>query len=85
MQVSIYDMDWSHPTAIVVGNENRYASLLLYVFQMQNRVVLCLLASFVLAINHNIVIIHPPKKKHGFLPVILLIFIAFTIDVPYIL
>uniref|UniRef100_A0A2N9IAH9 Uncharacterized protein n=1 Tax=Fagus sylvatica TaxID=28930 RepID=A0A2N9IAH9_FAGSY len=22
--VSIYDMDWSHPTAIVVGNENRY-------------------------------------------------------------
>lgn len=66
MQVSIYDMDWSHPTAIVVGNENRYASSLLYVFQMQNRVVLCLLASFVLAINHNIVIIHPPKKNMVF-------------------
>lgn len=23
LQVSIYDMDWSRPTAIVVGNENR--------------------------------------------------------------
>lgn len=27
VQVSVYDVDWSCPTAIVVGNERRYACL----------------------------------------------------------
>lgn len=30
-KVSIYDMDWSYPTAIVVGNENRYIYLFLFI------------------------------------------------------
>lgn len=52
--ISIYDMDWSHPTAIVLGNENRQVLLRCSIFPTLLLLNVMLLRQFVqLYIDQN--------------------------------